>query len=139
MLIFNMMPLVRTIVAYKMDLMRINTNQIIYYRYMVRTKARENRALSSFSSPSDSEDSSDNSVRVEMGKKATTSAVLTDLRTRQVPDRQVPCTLDGMWTDGKVHFIIKAPTVSNVFYYRDLTRSYSQYQPDAHPGPFGRG
>lgn len=103
---------------------------------MVRTKAREKRAYSCFPRPSDSEDSFDSSARVEMRKKASTSEVLTELRIKKVPDRQVPCTPDGLWTDGKYHFITKAEAVNPVFYYRDLTRIYSQYQPDAHPGPY---
>lgn len=71
-----------------------------------------------------------------MRKKASTSEVLTELRTKKFPDRQVPCTPDGMWIDWNHHFITKAPAVSNVFYYRDLTHLYSQYQPNAHLGTY---
>lgn len=62
--------------------------------------------------------------------------MLTELRIKKVPKKQVPCTPDGLWTEGKYHFIIKVTAVNPVFHYRDLTRVYIQYQPDAHPGPY---
>lgn len=101
---------------------------------MVGTKAWENRAFSCIPGPSDSEISSKN--QVEMGKKASSLGVLTELRSKTVPDRQVPCTRDGMWIDGKYHFINKACVVNNTFYYKDLTHLYSNYQLNSHPGPY---
>lgn len=69
-----------------------------------------------------------------MGRSKT--EVLTELRVRQVPDKQFPCTLDGLWTDGKYHFLTKAEFVNEIFYYRGMTPCYSRYQPDAHPEPY---
>lgn len=103
---------------------------------MVRTKAPANIAYSCFPSASDNDSSSDNEVQVEMGKKASNSKTLSKLRIKKVLEKQVPCTPDGMWTNRKVHFITKATAVHNTFYYRDLTREYSQQQPDAHPGRY---
>lgn len=97
---------------------------------MFRTKARANRAYSCIPGPSDNKDSVHSPSRVEMGKKASNSEFLTELRIKKVLGRQVSCTPDGLWTDGKYHFITKAEA------YRYLKRIYSQYQPDAHPGPY---
>lgn len=80
---------------------------------MVRTKARANIAFSCFSSPSDSGNSSEDEVQVEMGKKANTHRTLPELRVKDVPEKKVPCTPDDMWTYKKVHFITKAAAIQN--------------------------
>ena len=97
---------------------------------MVRTKARA-KILSCFPSSSGSSDS-DSLVRMVRSRVE----VLTELRVKQVPDNQVPCTPDGRWIDSKPFFITKTETVNDVFYHRDMSTCYKRYQEDAHPGPY---
>lgn len=108
---------------------------------MVQTKARAMRPLTCYLSTT-SEDSgpinnSGSSVWESMVKTSTVE-VLSELRIRKVPDKQVACTTDGLWTDGKYHFITKAESTNDTFYYRDLTKCYSRFQPDAHPGLYDK-
>lgn len=74
---------------------------------MVQTKKRAKRTLSCFLGP-DSEDSAEPQSQVDMAKKSRRPRVLSKLEVKQIPDRQVPCTLDGRWIDGKYHLITKA-------------------------------
>lgn len=74
--------------------------KIIAYRYMVRTKTWAKRAFSSYPGASSCPgSSSDSNTLVNMGRSKI--EVLNELLVRQVIEKQVPYTLDGLRTDGK--------------------------------------
>ncbi|KAL8145306.1 hypothetical protein AgCh_003483 [Apium graveolens] len=88
-------------------------------RFMVWTKARAKAYITCYSGPSGSDlESSSDSERVEMGKKASTSdsEALTKLSVARISSR-------------------KSDEIENNFYYRSIRSGYAR-QPNAAPGPY---
>lgn len=100
---------------------------------MVRTKSRAKRYLACCPETSDDSSSySEPDTRSEMVR----SEVLTELRTKQLPEKLVPCTPEGYWTNGKYHFLTKTGSVRDSFYYRDISSLYDRFQDHGQLSPY---
>ncbi|KAL8089632.1 hypothetical protein AgCh_039203 [Apium graveolens] len=93
-------------------------------RFMVWTKALAKAYITCYPGPSSSDsESSGNSKRVEMGKKASTldCEAITKLSVAKISSRKVPCSLEGLWVENLRYFITKSEEIEDSFYYRSIS------------------
>ncbi|KAL8149144.1 hypothetical protein AgCh_006232 [Apium graveolens] len=109
-------------------------------RFMVRTKPLAKAYITCYPGPSgsDSESSAD-SERVGMGKKASTSdsEAVTKLSVAKISSRKVPCSPEGLWVENLGYFVSKSEEIKDSFYCRSIRFGYAR-QPNAGPGPYNR-
>ncbi|XP_074368390.1 uncharacterized protein LOC141708587 [Apium graveolens] len=107
---------------------------------MVRTKPLAKAYITCYPGPSgsDSESSAD-SERVGMGKKASTSdsEAVTKLSVAKISSRKVPCSPEGLWVENLGYFVSKSEEIKDSFYCRSIRFGYAR-QPNAGPGPYNR-
>ncbi|KAL8119002.1 hypothetical protein AgCh_016482 [Apium graveolens] len=109
-------------------------------RFMVRTKALAKAFITCYPGPSSSgSESSADSERVEMGKRASTSdsGAITKLTVAKISSRKVPCSPEGLWVENLGYFVTKSEEIENDFYFRSIRSGYAR-QENAGPGPYDR-
>ncbi|KAL8114633.1 hypothetical protein AgCh_021479 [Apium graveolens] len=109
-------------------------------RFMVWTKALAKAFITCYPGPSSSDsESSADSERVEMGKRASTldSEAITKLTVAKISSRKVPCSPEGLWVENLGYFISKSEEIENSFYFRSIRSGYAR-QLNAHPEPYDR-
>ncbi|KAL8091540.1 hypothetical protein AgCh_033969 [Apium graveolens] len=109
-------------------------------RFMVRTKALANAFITCYPGPSSSDsESSADSERVRIGKKASTfdSEAITKLTVAKISSRKVPCSPEGLWVENLGYFVTKSEEIENSFYFRSIRSGYAR-QENAGPGPYDR-